>query len=145
MASLINANADQGLMLSRSPGELYESLRDFLVIEGDPGALLACVAVHVFTGEIAELKSLAVSDQARGQGMGRKLVAAACTEALSLGLAKIFCLTYQRDFFLRCGFVLVDRSQLPEKVWGECVRCQHFLDCDEIAMWRNLGQDAAPS
>jgi amino-acid N-acetyltransferase len=59
-----------------------------------------------------------------------------CEEARGLGIERVFCLTYQIDFFAKLGFVKVDRSRLPEKVWGECVRCHRFLDCDEVAMWK---------
>lgn len=137
ISRLVNANAGRGLMLARSHNELYETLRDFLVVE-EGGALLGCAAVHLVNGEIAELKSLAVDDAAQGRGLGRRLVAACLAEAGELGLARLFALTYQVDFFQRCGFSRVDRSRLPEKVWGECVRCNRFLDCDEVALWATV-------
>ncbi|TVR12212.1 MAG: N-acetyltransferase [Planctomycetota bacterium] len=142
LCSLINGFAQRNYMLSRTAGELYETIRDFLVIDGDDGALHGCAAVHVVSASIAELKSLAVADDAQGKGYGRILVESCVHEARILGLQRVFCLTYQRPFFERLGFVLVDRARLPEKVWGECVRCNKFLDCDEIAMWTQV---AAPS
>ena len=79
-----------------------------------------------------------MAEGAQGRGVGRRLVDQVMTEAAALGLERIFCLTYQVEFFGRLGFVKVDRSRLPEKVWSECVRCHKFLDCDEVAMWREV-------
>jgi amino-acid N-acetyltransferase len=133
---LIAAWAEKKLMLPRPMGELYETIRDFRVAEAEVGGLAGCAALHVVTGAIAELKALAVAESVQGQGVGRALVESCCVEARSLGLERVFCLTYQVDFFGKLGFTKVDRSRLPEKVWGECIRCHRFLDCDEVAMWR---------
>lgn len=138
MNQLIGSWAERKLMLSRTSSELYETLRDFLVAEAEIGGLVGCVALHITTGTIAEVKALAVAESAHGQGVGRRLVEACCTQAKTLGLERVFCLTYQVDFFAKLGFVKVDRSRLPEKVWGECIRCHRFLDCDEVAMWRTV-------
>ncbi len=144
MQALIGSFAEERLMLSRSLGELYENVRDFIVAEAEPGGLAGCVALHIDTATIAEVKALAVARAVHGRGIGRRLVEAAIAEARTLGIQKVFCLTYQVDFFTRLGFVRVDRSRLPDKVWSECVRCHRFLDCDEVAMWRSV-DPAAPS
>jgi amino-acid N-acetyltransferase len=140
MHALIGSWAERKLLLPRSMGELYESIRDFLVAEAEVGGLVGCAALHIDTDRIAELKALAVAEAIHGQGVGRQLVESCCQAAVALGLEKVFCLTYQVDFFSKLGFTKVDRSRLPEKVWGECVRCHRFLDCDEIAMWRTVSQ-----
>ena len=136
MHGLINQFADQKLMLSRPLGELYENVRDFLIAEAEPGGLVGCAAVHIDTATIGELKALAVAQAAHGRGVGRGLVDACFSAAADLGLERLFCLTYQVDFFTKLGFTRVDRARLPTKVWSECVRCHRFLDCDEVAMWR---------
>lgn len=142
MATVINAFAEQRLMLSRTQSELYENVRDFIVAEAEPGGVCGCTALHIDTDRIAEIKALAVAQAMHGQGVGRGLVEAAIATARELGLERVFCLTYQVDFFAKLGFTKVDRARLPDKVWGECVRCHRFLDCDEVAMWRSV---AAPS
>ena len=73
-----------------------------------------------------------------GFGFAVPLLRPYLAEARRVGLARIFCLTYQVEFFQALGFVRVDRSRLPEKVWGECVRCSKFFDCDEVALWREV-------
>jgi amino-acid N-acetyltransferase len=133
---LIARFAEQKLMLPRPTGELYETVRDFIVAED--GGLVGCVALHIDTGAIAELKSLAVTEARQRQGIGHGLVARGLATAAELGLERVFCLTYQIDFFAKQGFTRVDRSRLPEKVWSECIRCHRFLDCDEVAMWRTV-------
>lgn len=141
MAAVIDGFAEKRLMLPRPTSELYENVRDFLVAEAEPGGVCGCVALHIDTERIAEIKALAVASALQGRGVGRALVEAAIAEARRLGLERVFCLTYQEGFFARLGFVKVDRARLPDKVWGECVRCHRFLDCDEVAMWRPV---AAP-
>jgi len=136
MAAIIAGFAEQKLMLPRPNSELYENVRDFLVAEAEPGGLCGCTALHIDTERIAEIKALAVAPAVHGQGVGRGLVEAAMAAARDLGLERVFCLTYQAEFFAKLGFTKVDRARLPDKVWGECVRCHRFLDCDEIAMWR---------
>jgi amino-acid N-acetyltransferase len=134
--ALIGTFAAKQLMLARPLSELYDTIRDFIVAEAEVGGLVGCAAVHIATDRIAELKALAVAESAQGRGVGRQLVERCFDEGRRLELERLFCLTYQIDFFTRLGFVRVDRSRLPEKVWGECVRCHRFLDCDEVAMWR---------
>ncbi len=136
MAAIIADFAEKQLMLPRPTSELYENIRDFLVAEAELGGVCGCTALHIDTERIAEIKALAVAASAHGRGIGRGLVEAAMTAARDLGLERVFCLTYQVDFFTKLGFTRVDRARLPDKVWGECVRCHRFLDCDEVAMWR---------
>jgi amino-acid N-acetyltransferase len=143
LGALIASFAAAKLMLPRPQSELYDTIRDFIVAEAEPGGLVGSAAVHVATDRIAELKALAVAQGVQGQGIGRELVMRCLEEGRRLGLERLFCLTYQIDFFTKLGFTRVDRSRLPEKVWGECVRCHRFLDCDEVAMWRTLAVGSA--
>jgi len=135
---LITAFAQRDFLLSRSAGELYETVRDFQVIDDGASGVLACSALHIVNARLAEVKSLAVAERAQGQGLGRVMVEACVAAAAELGLQRVFCLTYQTEFFHRLAFSKVDRARLPEKVWGECVRCNKFLNCDEVAMWRTV-------
>ncbi len=135
ICSLINRYAEQGLMLHRSLESIYGSIREFLVAEDDSGELLGCVACDVFWRDLAEVKSLAVAPAARGRGVGSALVGEALEDARRLGVGRLFALTYERAFFERLGFEVVDRQKLPEKVWRECISCPKADQCDEIAMW----------
>lgn len=136
---VVNAFADRNEMLHRSMNELFETIRDFSVIE-ENGEILAVAAVHVQWDDLGELKAVAVSSAAQGRGLGRQVVDHAIEGARQLGLRRVFALTYKPDFFARFGFRVVDRNTLPHKVWGECIKCHKFPDCNEIAMMRYLDQ-----
>lgn len=134
---LLTIYASRGEMLSRSLSELYESLRDFYVYE-EEGVLLGTTALHIVWEDLAEVRSVAVAENRTRSGIGRKLVQACIDEARQLGLKRIFCLTYRPDFFASLGFRLIDKSELPHKVWGDCIKCVKFPDCDENAMILDL-------
>jgi len=134
ICELINHYAELGLMLHRSLQSAYESLREFLVAADGEDRIVGCVAVDVFWSDLAEVKSLAIAAEHRGRGIGRMLLAAAVEDARRLGIRKLFALTYEREFFQRHGFEVIDRHMLPEKVWRECVVCPKADACDEIAM-----------
>ena len=129
--------ASRGDMLSRSLSELYESLRDFYVCE-ENGKLLGTAALHVVWDDLAEVRSVAVVEDVGRKGIGSQLVQSCIAEARELGLKRIFCLTYKPIFFGKHGFRLVDKSELPHKVWGDCIKCVKFPDCDENAMILDL-------
>ena len=134
---LLMTFANRGDMLSRSLSELYESLRDFYVFEED-GIIMGAAALHIVWDELAEVRSVAVSEDAGRKGIGSVLVQACIAEAHEIGLKRIFCLTYKPDFFAKHGFRLVDKAELPHKVWGDCIKCPKFPDCDENAMILDL-------
>ncbi len=134
---LLTFFANRGDMLSRSLSELYESIRDFYVFE-EEGKLLGTAALHIVWEDLAEVRSVAVAEDAGRKGIGTQTVRACIDEAHVLGLKRVFCLTYKPDFFARFGFRIVDKTELPHKVWGDCMKCVKFPDCDEIAMILDL-------
>jgi len=135
---LINLYAQRGDMLPRTMGEVYENLRDFYVVRGDDGTFMGCVALHIVWSDLAEIKSLAVPEDAQTRGLGSLLVEAAVEEARNIGLSRCFALTYRPAFFERLGFAQADVMTLPRKVWNECYRCPKFPSCNEIALVRDL-------
>jgi len=134
---LLTYFASHGDMLSRSLSELYEAVRDFYICEND-GRLIGAAALHIVWEDLAEIRSLAVAEDAWGKGTGTRLVRACLDEAIALGLKRVFCLTYKPEFFGRFGFRITDKAELPHKVWGDCIKCVKFPDCDEIAMILDL-------
>lgn len=125
--------ARDGLLLSRSLAELYESLRDFYVFEVD-GRVVGTAALNICWEDLAEVRSLAVHPEFNGRGVGRELVQSCLEEARRLGIRRVFALTYKQVFFEKLGFVVIEKSQLPHKIWGDCMKCAKFPDCDEIAL-----------
>jgi amino-acid N-acetyltransferase len=130
---LVNDQAVKGLLLPRSLSSIYEHIRDFWVYE-EGGEILGCAALEVVWEDLAEIRSLAVREDRRGEGIGRALVTACLREAKDLGVKRVFSLTYAREFFLKMGFRDVDKSQLPQKIWSDCVNCFKFPSCDEVAV-----------
>lgn len=134
---LINGYAAKGVMLPRTEFELSEAIRDFTVVFSGE-RLLGCGALHFYSPTLAEIRSLAVSEQARTLGVGRKLVGALITEAQEYELDAAFAFTYVTEFFRKVGFQIVERGALPLKAWKDCVRCPKFQACDEVAVLRVL-------
>jgi amino-acid N-acetyltransferase len=126
--------ADQGLLLPRSLSEIYDHLRDYTVIETSDNNIVGVVALNICWEDLAEVKSLAVRKDYQEQGIGRQLVEHCLSEAVVLGVHRVFTLTYQPKFFEKLGFKLVDKSSLPHKIWADCIKCPKFPDCDEIAL-----------
>ena len=143
IAELIRTFADRKLMIRRSLGELYESIREFVVATDEIGQVIGCAAVHVFWEDLAELKCLAVAENQHGHGVGRMLVDACWESARALEIETVFALTYVAEFFERCGYRQVEKTELPHKIWNECVRCPLFPNCNEIALIRTVGPEPA--
>jgi amino-acid N-acetyltransferase len=135
--ALINSFAKKDQMLPRSLNELYESIRDFWVYEKSK-KILGCCALHISWEDLAEIKSLAVRKDQQSKGIGKKLVAACLAEARDLGSERVFALTYQPSFFAQFGFKKVKHSDLPHKVWAECINCPKFPNCQEISLLKIL-------
>lgn len=138
MHALINGFADKGLMLAKSRRQLYQNIRDFwvaeaLVQDGKP-TFAGCGALHIIWGDLGEIRSLAVDERFQNSGVGRQLGQALLREAGMLKLPRVFALTYQQAYFEHLGFYLVEKSTMPHKVWGECMDCPKFPNCDELAM-----------
>ena len=137
---MINESAGRGEMLARSLMDIYGSLRDFFVhYDEQTQQINGICALSIIWENLAEVRSLYVDETKRHEGIGRNLVTACLSEAITLGLYRIFVLTYKKDFFQNMGFKIVDRSSLSEKIWSDCFRCSKYPDyCDEVAMIMEL-------
>jgi amino-acid N-acetyltransferase len=134
---LINSYAGQGIMLPRTEFEMSESIRDFSV--GMAGERLAgCGALHFYSPTMGEIRSLAVHENWKTHGVGRRLIEILVEEAMAYNLDAVFVFTYVPEFFRKMGFAEVERGELPLKAWKDCLRCPKFHCCDEIAMVRIL-------
>ena len=130
---LIERSAKKGEMLPRSLSELYDNLRDsYVFLEEDREMIIGTCAMHICWEDLAEVRSLVVQEEYQHRGIGSKLIEACLSEAISLGLYRIFALTYKPEFFHKHGFKVVDKAALPHKIWADCVKCVKFPECDEI-------------
>jgi amino-acid N-acetyltransferase len=137
MHQMISHFADKGEMLPRALSEIYDGIRDYFVVRKG-SRVIACAALHVTWVDLAEIRSLAVDEQEQNQSIGSLLTQACLEEAKELGIPRVFCLVRKPAFFERHGFQLIDKTELPQKVWAECYRCPKFPNCDEVALIRNL-------
>ena len=138
--TLLTDFAKKGVLLSRPRSKLYDDIRDFFVCEDDQtGKMIGCCALSICWRDLAEIRSLAVHPDFWGRGFGQQLVENALAEARWFDIKKVFVLTYRVDFFASFGFSVVDKSELPIKIWSDCITCVKYPDCDETAMVKNLG------
>lgn len=134
---LVYEYGKRGDMIQRSLNDLYENIRDIFVCEHNNEIKGVC-ALHILWEDLAEIRSLAVRLDIQGTGIGKSLVGACIKEAKKLGINRIFALTYHPDFFKKMGFRDIDKAKLPQKIWGECLRCPKFPECDESAVILNV-------
>ena len=137
IAALINCYAEHDKMLFRSLADIYENLQTFTVAEAD-GEVVGCCALEVVWADLAELKSLAVAPTHQGRGIGRRLVDAVLEQARRLGVSTVFALTLEAKFFEKLGFAVLQKEDLPMKVWSDCARCPKQQECDEVAVALSL-------
>ena len=133
ISEIVNHHARTGIMLPRPISRIYDNVRDYVVIESN-GDIAGCGALHVMWSDLAEIRAVALADEYIGKGLGRPVVEALLKEAESLGIEKVFVLTYKGDFFRHLGFKDIEKSELPHKIWADCINCVHFPNCDEIAL-----------
>ncbi len=132
---LISHFAKTGQVIPRPLSEIYEHIREFFVFVPEGKDLLAgACALHITWEDLAEIRSLVVSEEHQGEGVGAELVKACLEEARELGIPKVFVLTNAPAFFQKLGFELVEKTSLPHKVWADCVKCPKFPECDEEAL-----------
>ena len=134
---LINTYAERDQMLFRSLADIFSNLQMFLVAEQEC-EIVGCCALEVIWSDLAEVKSLAVDDNHKGKGVGAALVNAAVEKAKIIGVPKVFGLTLKPAFFEKLGFKVINKDELPMKVWSDCARCPKQQNCDETAVIKNL-------
>jgi len=137
MHALLLPYSEKKIVLPRTHDSLYQHLQEFVVAEYD-GKVIGLVALHVYQSNLAEVRSLVVSNSHQGMGIGKLLVEACEKVAGGLGLEKVFALTYVTGFFTHMGYQVVPKESLPHKIWTACIRCEKFSNCDEIAMEKKL-------
>lgn len=135
--SLIKKLAKDDEMLPRSLNEIYENIRDFFICE-HKREIIGASALHILWENLAEIRSLAVSKEYQKKGIGKKLIERCLKEAKALGVEKVFALTYNPKFFKKFGFKDIDKNTLPQKIWGDCLKCPKFPECEEVAVIKML-------
>lgn len=138
MQKLILPEVESGIILSRTKDEVATNIRSYTLAFIDDELIGFC-ALHIHTTDLAEIRSLIVKENIRGQKVGEFLVKYCVDEAVDLGVKRVLSLTYRASFFQRMGFVEIPKETLPEeKIWADCIKCKHFPVCNEVSLIKNL-------
>ncbi|MHB8232764.1 MAG: GNAT family N-acetyltransferase [bacterium] len=161
--SLFSEYSKAGEMLPRSLSDIYEHLRDFYiaeienndesVLDNTPGdsrepavsnisghapEIVGACALTIVWENLAEIRSLAVKRPYTRKSIGTELIKKCIEEAKFFKITSLFALTYKPLFFQKSGFKIIDKSELPHKIWSDCINCVKFPDCDETAVMLEL-------
>jgi amino-acid N-acetyltransferase len=140
--SLVDSYAAPGKMLTKETVTLYESVQEFTVAEID-GKVIGCGALHVLWDDLAEVRTVAVEKSFHKQGVGHQIMQRIIERAREVGVERIFCLTFQTEFFGRHGFVEIEGTPVAPDVYQQLLRSYdagvaEFLDL-EAAKPNTLG------
>jgi amino-acid N-acetyltransferase len=104
------------------------------------GKIVGYTALHIHSRRLAEIRSLVVDEDYRGQKIGQIMVEFTLQEAKELGVQEdVLVLTYLPEFFKKLGFMEIDKEVIPEhKIWADCIKCIHFPVCNEVALVHKL-------
>ena len=138
--ALVEPYADRRILIAKEMVAYYEAVQEFLVVdEGteDAPLVVGCGALHVMWEDLAEIRTLAVSSERLGTGLGHALVDQLLDRARQLGLRRVFCLTFEVDFFARHGFHEIEGTPVDPAVYGELLRSHddgvaEFLDLARV-------------
>ena len=133
---LVDSYAAPGQMLSKETVTLYESVQEFIVAEND-GVVVGCGALHVLWEDLAEVRTVAVAQDFHKQGIGHQILQAVIERAHAVGVKRIFCLTFQTQFFGSFGFVEIHGTPVEADVYAELLRSYdagvaEFLDLESV-------------
>ena len=118
---LVDVYAPRKILLDKATVTLYEDVQEFVIAELE-GAIVGCGALHVIWEDLAEIRTLAVDPGVRGTGAGHSLLERLIVRARELGIHRLFCLTFEVDFFARHGFHELDGTPVEPKVYDELLR-----------------------
>jgi len=140
MQSLVVQEVKDGIILQRSEDEVSTNIRSYVVAK-DKDKIVGYGALHIHSMRLAEIRSLIVDTNYRGQNIGKDIVNFAILEAKELEVSEeVLVLTYLADFFKKIGFVEIPKESIPEhKIWADCIKCIHFPVCNEISLVYRLG------
>jgi amino-acid N-acetyltransferase len=124
-------------MLQKSAVALYEDVQEFWVATDEAGTVVGCGALHVMWEDLAEVRTVAVDPSCRGQGVGHRIVARLLEVAAEVGVSRVFCLTFEVEFFARHGFRPILGTPVSPEVYEELLRSYdegvaEFLDLDRV-------------
>ena len=153
---LIDSYAPQGRLLTKETVTLYESVQEFTVVdEGDE--VVGCGALHILWEDLAEVRTVAVSEKLRGKGVGHQILESIIERAKNIGVERIFCLTFETEFFGKHGFNVIEGTPVEPEIYKELLRSYdagvaEFLDLESVKrsnmgvlLWIDLSLSLIPA
>lgn len=138
MQGVVKPEVEKGIILFRSSDEMATNIRSYILAKNG-SEIIGFGALHFHADNLAEVRSLVVKEDFRGQGVGKGIIQNLLKEGKEMGLNEVFTLTYQRSFFEALGFHEISKEKLPpHKIWADCIKCKHFPVCDEIALIKTI-------
>jgi len=135
---LVEYFAKKGDILMRSREDITERIREFFCAK-DGERVVGIASLRLYFPYLAEVRTLAIDENYQGMNLGKRLVKACIEEARLLGVKNVFALTFKKEFFIRLGFELINKKQLPsKKIWEDCINCPFFPNCKEEAVLFSL-------
>ena len=134
---LLEPYVHRRILLGKDLVVLYEAVQQFVVAEDEGGRLIGCGALHVMWEDLGEVRTLIVADDWLHQGVGRSIVEALEQNARTLGLSRLFCLTFEVGFFTRRGFAQIGEQVVDPDVYSQLIRSPdegvaEFLDLAHV-------------
>jgi amino-acid N-acetyltransferase len=135
--ALVEPLVQQRILLGKDLVVFYEAVQEFRIAEDEHGTPIGCGALHVMWEDLAEVRTLAVADDWLGRGVGRGILDRIEADAVSLGLKRLFCLTFEVSFFERNGYLPIGEDVVEPHVFAELARSSdegvaEFLDLSRV-------------
>jgi amino-acid N-acetyltransferase len=135
--SLVDAYSADRILLAKEMVTLYEDVQEFWVAADQADELLGCGALHVMWENLAEVRTLATHPSYTGRGIGTALLNRLLAVACELGVVRVFCLTFEAEFFSRNGFEPLAGTPVEPAVYAQLLRSYdegvaEFLDLDRV-------------
>jgi len=137
---IIDTYAAPGRMLEKETVTLFESVQEFVVAidsHGDSDEVVGCGALHILWEDLAEVRTVAVIEKLHKSGIGHQIIEAIIEKARALGVERIFCLTFQTEFFAKHGFEVIEGTPVSQEVYQQLLRSYdagvaEFLDLESV-------------
>lgn len=134
---LVQPLAHRQILLGKDLVAYYEAIQEFLVAVDENDAVVGCGALHVMWEDLAEVRTLAVDESQRGTGIGHRMLVTLLGRAAQLGIHRVFCLTFEVDFFARHGFTVMEGDAVDPEVYAQLLRSPdegvaEFLDLARV-------------
>ena len=133
---IVESYTGDRILLARDLVAYYENVRDFVVAHGVDGRIIGCGGLHVMWQDLGEVRTLAVRQELRGSGIGHRMLEALIERARELKLDRLFCLTFEVDFFLKHGFERISGNVVDPDVYREML----LSDDDGVAEFLDLAR-----